>query len=189
MNNKDNIETCVNLNSRPEWERWPGNHKCPNCGGSEIEYNTRIILTSYPAQSQLRCKNCGHYFSSGFTAGWTDNDTLTKPWGHDQSILGTPQPGDWPPSPTPCDPPSTLNYGWICPKCGKVNAPHRDFCDCSGGGYYPNIVYCGGSGNNPNPTPTVTVSGTTLTLNENNVVEVLDSYLFEACNLHENKEK
>lgn len=160
MNNKDNIETCVNLNSRPEWERWPGNHKCPNCGGGEIEYNTRIILTSYPAQSQLRCKNCGHYFSSGIQVEWTDNDTLNKLWEQDQSILGTPQPGDWPPSLTPCDPPSTLNYGWICPKCGKVNAPHRDFCDCSGG-YYPNIVYCGGSGNNPDPAPTITVSSNT----------------------------
>lgn len=92
-------------------------------------------------------------------------------WGHDQSILGTPkvgdwppspQPGDWPPSPTPCDPPSTLNYGWICPKCGKVNAPHRNFCDCSGGGYYPNIVYCGGSAGNPNPAPTITVSNNTV---------------------------
>lgn len=104
------------------------------------------------------------------TAEWTDNDALNKLWGHDQSILGTPkvgdwppspQPGDWPPSPVPCDPPSTLNYGWICPKCGKVNAPHRDFCDCSGGSYYPNIVYCNGTGNNPNPAPSITISSNT----------------------------
>ena len=48
-------------------------------------------------------------------------------------------------------------YGWICPKCGKVNAPHRDFCDCSGG-LNQNIVYCNGTGNNPNPAPTVPTS-------------------------------
>lgn len=103
------------------------------------------------------------------TAEWTDNDALNKLWGHDQSILGTPkvgdwppspQPGDWPLSPTPCDPPSTLNYGWICPKCGKVNAPHRNFCDCSGG-YSPNIVYCNGtSAGNPNPAPSLTINKT-----------------------------
>ena len=159
MNNKHNTITCVN---RPVWERWTGSHKCPNCGSDEIEYNTQLILTSYPAQSQLRCKSCGHYFSSGIQAECTDNDALNKLWQHDQSIIGIPQVGDWPPSPQPGDlPPATdktTMYGWICPKCGKVNAPHRDFCDCSGGGYYPNIVYCNGTGNNPNPAPTVTIN-------------------------------
>lgn len=23
------------------------------------------------------------------------------------------------------------NYGWICPKCGRVHAPHIDACPCS----------------------------------------------------------
>jgi len=38
-----------------------------------------------------------------------------------------------------------MNTGWICPRCGKVNAPHVAQCDCVGGGkslpcpqpYYP----------------------------------------------------
>lgn len=77
---------------------------------------------------------------------WTDNDALNKLWQHDQSILGipkvgdwppSPQPGDWPPAPTPCDPPSypeiypfdnSSQVGWICPKCGRALAPHLDSC-------------------------------------------------------------
>ena len=79
------------------------------------------------------------------------NDILTFPLTgyirdlqHDQSILNTPyigdpppgtipQVGDWPPAPQPGDWPLTptpnpLNYGWICPKCGRVLAPHVDSC-------------------------------------------------------------
>lgn len=26
-----------------------------------------------------------------------------------------------------------MSYGWICPKCGRVNAPWKDHCDCSNG--------------------------------------------------------
>ena len=29
-------------------------------------------------------------------------------------------------------------YGWACPRCGKVNAPWKSQCDCVGGYYYPN---------------------------------------------------
>lgn len=29
--------------------------------------------------------------------------------------------------------PPMLSYGWICPKCGRVNAPWKDHCDCDGG--------------------------------------------------------
>lgn len=162
----------INYCPRPKWERWPGSNRCPNCGGAEIEYNTQIILTSYPPQSQLRCKSCGHIFSSGIES----NHDMQ--WHHDQSILSTPyigdppqgtmpQIGDWPFGPSIPEPPSypdiyipdkDSKVGWICPKCGKVNAPHRDFCDCSGGGYYPNIVYCNGTVNNPNSTPTTATS-------------------------------
>ena len=23
-----------------------------------------------------------------------------------------------------------MNEGWICPRCGRVNAPFRPYCDC-----------------------------------------------------------
>ena len=158
MNNENNTVSCVNYNPRPEWELWTGNNKCPMCDGDDIEYNTMMVLASNPPQTQLRCKSCGHLFSSGLKADWIDEDALNKVWEHTQSILGIPKVGDWPPSHKITDPlPGNMNYGWICPKCGKVNAPHRDFCDCSGG-LSPNIIYCNGTGNNPNPVPTVTVS-------------------------------
>ena len=152
--NKNETVSCVNNYSRPEWERWTGSNKCPNCGGDEIEYNTMLVLTSNPPQAQLRCKSCGHYFSSGFEAEWTNNDALNKLWEHDQSILNipkvgdwppSPQPGDWPPSPTPCDPLPATNkttmYGWICPKCGAVLAPHVNSCPHCSPATTINITY------------------------------------------------
>ena len=160
----NNINNTLTWTGQKEWERWTGSNKCPMCGGDDIEYNTTLVLTSNPPQSQLRCKSCGHYFSSGYTAEWTNNDALNEMYKQAKSILGIPEVGDAPPGSVPRIgdwPTHAFNYGWICPKCGKVNAPHRDFCDCSGGGYYPNIVYCGGTGNNPNPAPTITVSSNT----------------------------
>ena len=137
----NNEKSCVNYNPHPEWERWTGSNKCPICGGDEIEYNTQIALASNPPQSQLRCKSCGHYFSSGFEAEWTNNDALNKPFEHDQSILhrpyiGDPAPGLAPyigdPLPNVVEPLPATNkttmYGWICPKCGRVLAPHVDSC-------------------------------------------------------------
>jgi hypothetical protein len=41
---------------------------------------------------------------------------------------------------------SNMQYGWICPKCGKVNAPWKDSCNC-----YLNIPYT--PPNTPAPTP------------------------------------
>ena len=177
-------------NTYPEWQRWIGSNKCPMCESDDIEYNTMIVLASNPPQSQLRCKSCGHYFSSGIKKDLIDTDALNKVYEEVKKSFNIPEIrdplpgeapyiGDWPLSPTITDPmPGTDNwipynptpnennkattmYGWICPKCGKVNAPHRNFCDCSGGGYYPNIVYCGGSTGNPNPAPTITVSNNT----------------------------
>ena len=152
--NKNETVSCVNYNSQPEWMPWSGNKVCPNCGSHEIEYNTRIVLTSYPAQSQLRCRTCSHIFSSGMNIEWTCNDALNDKWKHDQSILNIPKVGDWPPAPQPGDWPSsptitdplpatnkTTMYGWICPKCGAVLAPHVSSCPHCSPATTVNITY------------------------------------------------
>ena len=28
-------------------------------------------------------------------------------------------------------------YGWACPRCGRINAPWKSSCDCSGNYWYP----------------------------------------------------
>lgn len=30
-----------------------------------------------------------------------------------------------------------IEYGWACPRCGRVNAPWKSQCDCAGNYYYP----------------------------------------------------
>lgn len=56
------------------------------------------------------------------SAEWTNKDSLTPDW----SILGGPKIGDVP---------DNQNWGWgqqgwVCPKCGRVNAPWKGTCDC-----------------------------------------------------------
>ena len=47
-----------------EWEWWAGNSKCPRCGRKRIQYNTRIVLTTMPPQTLLRCVECDYEFRS-----------------------------------------------------------------------------------------------------------------------------
>ena len=87
----------VNWGSDSEWAPWSGNKACPKCGGHAIEVNNFLVLTSNPPQSQLRCKDCGYQFGSGIFSRNTNEDALDNYWQHDQSILGIPKVGDWPP--------------------------------------------------------------------------------------------
>lgn len=155
MINKDNIASCVNYNPRPEWERWTGSNICPRCCSDEIEYNTQLILTSNSPRVQLRCKKCDFYFDSGVKAEWINEDALDKVWEHVKDVFGIPEIrdplpgeapyiGDWP---TPDFPPLDIEkatvYGWICPKCGRVLAPHVGSCPYCSPATTINITYSG----------------------------------------------
>lgn len=68
-----------------------------------------------------------------YNVDYTHKESQT---GIDNSILNGPQVGDWPPGPRIGDIPGYPyqgwgQQGWICPKCGRVNAPHADHCPCS----------------------------------------------------------
>ena len=113
---------------------------CPKCGSKNTEYNSGTVLASYPPQHNCRCKDCGeHFFSGQCKSEWTNQDSLDDFWKHDQSILNTPKiedplPGQQWSDPFKLPPPSKGTYGWICPKCGRVLAPHLDSCKfCNGG--------------------------------------------------------
>ena len=32
--------------------------------------------------------------------------------------------------------PPSMEYGWACPRCGRINAPWKSTCDCSGNTYW-----------------------------------------------------
>ena len=34
-----------------------------------------------------------------------------------------------------------MEYGWACPRCGRINAPWKSTCDCAGGYYYTTWEY------------------------------------------------
>jgi len=34
-----------------------------------------------------------------------------------------------------------MNHGWVCPVCGRVNAPWKATCDCNGNSNYGTYAY------------------------------------------------
>lgn len=128
-------------------EDWkPTTILCPKCGGKNTAFNTMCVLATYPEQYQYICSDCGHRWT-GFKA---------------QSI-GPMQ--SWPDlefeNITPIG-----QMGWICPKCGRVYSPSTSQCLYCGGGYQPNIVYCGPNNGSKTVYDTMTVSYTT---NDSNI--------------------
>ena len=150
-----------------QWEQ-SKTYKCPYCGSEDVIYDSSKILASYPPQYQCKCNACKKEFYSGqCKSGWSNNDALNDFWKHDQSILnipkvGDPTPGESPywvpftPDPFKLNPPyKQNNYGWICPKCGRVMAPFVDSCK-----------FCGGEENNTLTTPITTTNPNTFNLND-----------------------
>ena len=123
------------------WEQ-AKTYKCPYCGSEDIVYDYNRVLTSNPPQYQCKCNKCKKEFYSG----------QCKNFNWDQSILNIPKiedptPGEspyWTPltsDPFKLNPPyKQNNYGWICPKCGRVMAPFVDSCKFCGSGTVTNPI-------------------------------------------------
>ena len=97
--------------------------KCPFCGQDTV-YKSNIVLTTLPPKFQYKCKSCDRTWIA-----YSDYEALHpgKPTAADPPLSSKPANnyavGDFP-----------INWGqqgWICPRCGRVNAPHVDHCPCS----------------------------------------------------------
>lgn len=59
---KNDLE--IGIPTTVEWESWNGEGRCPKCFGARFQYNTRVVLTTQPAQTLLRCLGCGYQFGN-----------------------------------------------------------------------------------------------------------------------------
>lgn len=101
-------------------EHWvEGGKPCPKCGSFHTQKNIAMCLTTYPCQYSFKCKHCSHT--------WTDYEF------YNDGLFYRPQPENHNPY---------KEYGWICPKCGRVYAPHMNWCTNCNDTYSPNFVYC-----------------------------------------------
>ena len=96
---------------------------CPKCGSCRTTLDVSCVLTSYPSQYRYECMDCNHIWT-GF--GEAKIGPITSWPDLEQGVSVEP-----------------LNYGWICPKCGRVYSPSTSQCFHCGGGLSPNVVYCG----------------------------------------------
>ena len=128
---------------------------CPKCNSIHILMDTTLALTTHPAQYNFMCQECDHT--------WTDFEKTQFPTAT-----------AWPSSEGPV-PIESLNYGWICPKCGRVYAPHMSWCTNCNGTYSPNFVYCGTTGGNigdysiSNMADTTKIHATNTTITRNHI--------------------
>ncbi len=94
--------------------------KCPKCGSTNVD--NHAMLTCNPPIPQYECKDCGHLF----TLPREDPNKETMP------TLTIPNKE------------LVIKYGWVCPRCGKVNSPFTKQCNCGPekrGNYYLDRSY------------------------------------------------
>ena len=109
-------------------EHWiEGGKPCPKCGSFHTKKSITICLTTYPCQYKFKCEHCSHE--------WLDHE-----W-YNGGLSYQPKPENLNPY---------REYGWICPKCGRVYSPTTNQCLYCGEGVLPNFIYCGNINNNTN---------------------------------------
>lgn len=113
---------------------------CPKCGSTHVQMDPTLALTTYPVQFNFMCQECNHT--------WTDFEKTQFPtrtaWPNLEQDISV----------------ESFNYGWICPKCGRVYSPTTRQCLFCGGTYSPNIVYCGPNNGIKTVYDTMTISNT-----------------------------
>ena len=112
------------------WTELPG--KCPFCGQDTV-YKENVVLTSLPPKFRYKCKSCDRTWIA-----YSDYEALIAYSGYEALHTDKPTAADSPLSSKPMNnytvgdfPINWGQQGWICPKCGRVNAPHVDHCPCS----------------------------------------------------------
>lgn len=86
----------------------PSTCNCPNCGRNNTLMDTSIVLTSYPAQYNFICRDCGHAWTGFYNV---DIGPMLS----------------WPNLEIE-EPKYQGETGWICPKCGEVYSPLMTYC-------------------------------------------------------------
>ena len=138
MSIKDKLDLANGTTAQNSLEHWvEGGKPCPKCGSFHTQKNIAMCLTTYPCQYQFRCKHCFHE--------WTGHEN------YDGGLAYQPKPENLNPY---------REYGWICPKCGRVYSPSTSQCFHCGGGLSPNIVYCGPNNGTKDTLDTITISNT-----------------------------
>lgn len=138
MSIKDLLDLPNGTTAQNSLEHWvEGGKPCPKCGSFHTQKNIIMCLTTYPCQYHFRCVTCSHT--------WTDYESF------DGGLAYQPKPEDINP---------LREYGWICPKCGRVYSPSTSQCFHCGGGLSPNIVYCGPNNGTRDILDTITISNT-----------------------------